>query len=249
MRTKSRQSGLTLIEMTVVVATIALLATLGLPAVRVLLDSFESQSGAKSMISAALSTARAIAAKEQHYAGVRFQQDLLRESQYMIFIIHDPALVDSSGYNVPLSGFRALEGSEPIRLPDQVDVTDRMVGALPDDSVVSGSDAIDDDLEIVDMTTFSVIFSPAGKLIVRNVQVLRRNDADMIFNDPLVKPMFEDDYDNTTFPFQQESSRNSFTIYDGIQFDKLNAQGRFNYLNSLELVYVNLYTGTMILPD
>ncbi|MHC4169537.1 MAG: pilus assembly FimT family protein, partial [Planctomycetota bacterium] len=74
MKTKSRQSGLTLPEMTVVVTIIALLTAIGLPAVRALLNSYQNRSGAHSMISAALASARAIAAKEQHYAGIRFQQ-------------------------------------------------------------------------------------------------------------------------------------------------------------------------------
>ena len=59
MKTKSKQSGLTLPEMVVVIATIALLVGFGLPAIRSLLNSFESQSGAKTMISASLASARA----------------------------------------------------------------------------------------------------------------------------------------------------------------------------------------------
>ncbi|MHC4165347.1 MAG: hypothetical protein ACYSWQ_00115, partial [Planctomycetota bacterium] len=212
-------------------------------------NSYQNRSGAHSMISAALASARAIAAKEQHYAGIRFQQDLLHGRQYMIFIIHDTELVDSSGYNVPLSGFHALEGSKPIKLPDQIDVMDRMVGASPDDSVVSGSEAIDEEFEIRDMTTFSVIFSPAGKLVIRNVQVLRRNSADKTFNDPSVQPMFEDDYDNATFPLQQEPSRNRFVICDRTQFDELNLLERFDYLSGLEQISINPYMGTIISPE
>ena len=73
MNAKSRQSGLTLMEQTVVVACIAALVVLGLPAVRTFVKSFESQGSTKAMISAALASARAVAAKEQHYAGIRFQ--------------------------------------------------------------------------------------------------------------------------------------------------------------------------------
>ena len=107
----------------------------------------------------------------------------------------------------------------------------------------------DDDFEKDDMNTFSVIFSPSGKLVIHRVQVLRRNNADRIFNDSLVNPMFEDDFDNGTFPFQQELSRDRFVIYDGTQFEKLNLQQRFDYLIRLEPIYINPYTGTMILPD
>jgi Tfp pilus assembly protein FimT len=56
-----RAKGLTLIEMTLVIATIALLVGFGVPAVRVLIHSFQSESGTRSMIGAALSSARAMA--------------------------------------------------------------------------------------------------------------------------------------------------------------------------------------------
>jgi Tfp pilus assembly protein FimT len=69
-----KHSGVTLTELAVVIATIALLTTIGLPAIRALLKSFESDSGARDMISAALSGARAIAAKEQRYAAFGFSR-------------------------------------------------------------------------------------------------------------------------------------------------------------------------------
>ena len=108
MKPKCRQSGVTLTEMTVVIAVVALLTVFGLPAIRAFFSSFETQGGTKAMISAALSSARAIAAKEQHYAGIRFQEDLYGH-QYIIFIIQDPAI---GAYF-----FRAVEGLESIKLP------------------------------------------------------------------------------------------------------------------------------------
>ena len=80
--------------MIVVVGGISLLVFFAMPAVRMLSRSFESESGTRSMIQSALSSARAIAAKEQRYAGIRFQvrQDPntpFEGRQYMIFIIHD----------------------------------------------------------------------------------------------------------------------------------------------------------------
>ena len=64
-RRTHKEDGLTLIEMTLVVATIALLVGFGLPAVRSLMHSFESESGTRGAISAALSAARAMAIKHQ----------------------------------------------------------------------------------------------------------------------------------------------------------------------------------------
>ncbi len=121
-------------EMTVVVAAVALLAVLGLPAISAFLNSLASSGPTKAMISAALSSARAIAAKEHRYAGIRFQKAYdpkgpLEAVQYMIFIVHDVAKTDRA------NGFRAVEGLEPIRLPEAVGVMDLRINGI--DFVIS----------------------------------------------------------------------------------------------------------------
>ena len=73
-RRRSRQVGTTLAEMTIVIGIAALMLGLAVPAANMLLNSFESESGAKSIISSAMASARAIASKEQRYAGIRFQK-------------------------------------------------------------------------------------------------------------------------------------------------------------------------------
>ena len=123
MKTNSRQRGLTLMEMTVVILIVALLTSLSLPAIRTFFSSMAMSDGAKGMISAALASARAIAAKEQRYAGVRFQTAYrpdgpLNAPQYMIFVVHD---FDNTGL---APGFRAVEGIKPIKLPENVGVMD-----------------------------------------------------------------------------------------------------------------------------
>ena len=170
-----RTSGLSLIEMTLVVATIALLVGFGLPAVRSLIRSFETESGTRSMISAALSAARATAVKHQRYAGVRFQKrctskdqarplDGVAEApQYMVFIIHEEPK-NMGGLSI---GFRAVPGREPVKLPDTVAVID--VSAIADD------EDIDEAVELNDTTAFSIIFSPSGKLVMHDVRVRNRD--------------------------------------------------------------------------
>ncbi len=276
LRTKS---GLTLTEMVVVIATISLLVALGLPVMRVIRESFESQAGGKSMISAALSGARAIAAKEQHYAGIRFQQDLAG-NQYMVFIVHD---FEKTGLN---PGFRAVEGLKPIKLPESMGVMDLMVRINHGTPWTDAEDLLDEPIKVAylddtnpqnfgpgrknkyltDTSSFSIVFSPSGKLIMRDVRVRNRDgiyqpnnglsgkvSMDGIFNSPDnitnygVGMFIQDDY--AELGLGAESSRNRFVIYDKNRFDKLDAGKRFNYLSSLELVYINPYTGTIISTD
>jgi len=274
MRSRYKYPALTLTEMVVVIATIALLATLGLPAIRALLGSFETNSGARDMISTSLSGARAIAAREQRYAGVRFQMDSAG-NQYMIHIIHDP---EKTGLS---SGFRAVEGLKPMKLPEHTRATDLIVrtdhinnsaGAQDPNFITAGN--LDDknqqnlgpdgkNIYITDISTFSIIFSPAGKLITHEVRVRNKDgiyqpdntittniSEDDIFNSPenienMGVGMFaQDDYAERGLG--EELSRNRIIIYDKIQFDKLDAQGRFDYLNALVPIYINSYTGTII---
>lgn len=271
--------GLTLTEMVVVIAIISLLVGLGLPAIRVFRNSFESRGGGKSMISAALSTARAIAAKEQRYAGIRFQQNLAG-NQYMVFIVHD---FERTGLN---PGFRAVEGLKPIKLPESVGVMDLMVRINHGTRWTDAEDLSEQPLRvsylddtnprnfgpdqknrfITDTSSFSIVFSPSGKLIMRAVRVRNRDgiyqpnngtsnkvSMDSIFNSPDniinygVGMFVQDDY--AELGLGAELGRNRFAIYNKTQFDKLNATGRFNYLNSLELIYINPYTGTIISAD
>ncbi|MHC4323325.1 MAG: pilus assembly FimT family protein [Planctomycetota bacterium] len=282
MRTRAKKSGLTLPEMAVVIATIALLVGFGLPAIRALLNSFETQSGARTLISTALASARAIAAKEQSYAGVRFQRDL-SGNQYMVFIVHDPTIM--------AYGFRAIEGVKPIKLADNVSVMDLTVlisrnlrnPVSPqqeiriDDPLPLLTDAerdvqrnalIDELREVVDVTTFSIIFSPAGKLVIHGIRVRNRNGQtddssnDDIFNtknnvDAGLGMFYQDDYFSaawTDLSLGPEPSRNSFVIvYDMDKFEQAFRTGRAwsGYLKQAapERIYINSYTGTMILSD
>src|SRR4030042_1945161 len=161
--------GLTLTEMIVVVSIVAMFAVLAVPAFRAFVRSFESEGGANAMISASLSSARAIAAREQRYAGIRFQNKYQPDGkgcQYMIFIMQDPQIM--------AYGFRAVEGIEPIKLPDSVGVMDLKINGNTD--IGSDSD-ITLTADVNDTTTFSVLFSPSGKLVIHEVRV-RNRDGD-----------------------------------------------------------------------
>ena len=270
MKVKSRQSGLTLTEMTVVISTIALLTVFGIPAIRAFVKSFETEAGVRGMINAALSNARAIAAKEQRAAGVRFQQkwegDDKEGSQYLIFVIHDKA-------NTGLAnGFRAVPGTKPLKLPDNIGVMDLNVRTNlgtnwqdaidSDDMSVDEDILINDDVRLRDTTTFSIVFSPSGKLVIRDVKVRNKDGVyqpdiseskDDIFNSPVniedynTGMFVQDDYAH--LGLGQEPSRREFIIYNRGVFDRVNDDRRWtDYLEDLKntKIHINPYTGRMI---
>jgi type II secretory pathway pseudopilin PulG len=279
MRLRFKQTGLTLTEMTVVVASIVLLAVIGLPAVRAFIHSFETESSTKSMIGAALASARAMTAQNQKYAGIRFQQDT-GGHQYMIFIVwEEPKKM--GGLTV---GFRAVEGLKPIKLPDTIGVMDLKIVTNRDDSSSYKEIQLDDPMlpaavadgwinesrELTDTTTFSIIFSPSGKLVIHRVQVRNKNGEgdypsypslsnDDIFNkkakvDLGIGMFYQDDYfGDNAYPdlgLGPELSRNSFIIYDRKEFTQAYKKGQAysGCLYSLvpEAIYINPYTGTII---
>lgn len=260
-----RRSGLTLIEMTVVIGAIVILVGFGLPAVRTLMHSFESSGGTRSMIGAALNSARSMAVKEQRYAGVRFQprcvsgdpadpiSGLLDAPQYMIFIVHD---TDMSGL---ADGFRAMDGAEPVKLPHTIGVMDLTARGTADYNDIS---------ELNDALTFSIVFSPSGKLTVHQVQTRNRDgvynpadagkSSDEVFNSPkniitYNTGMFvQDDY--PAAGFEKEPSRLQFVLYDRQRLRAAFNKGDVwdDYLSVLtdeDTIYISPHTGALISSD
>jgi hypothetical protein len=217
-----------------------------------------------------LASARAIAAKEQRYAGIRFQKrydpnnpDPLKASQYIIFVVHDPTLTGTYGF-----GFRAVEGIQPIKLPDSIGVMDFFVVSdrnrpnpiNPNSQTIITTNAdIDEYRELLDTTTFSIIFSPAGKLVVHGVCAWNRDGGsgnsshDDIFNTVLnvetnrIAMFYQDDWADPS-AFGPEPSRNSFIIYETKKFKQAynNGNAYSGYLSLLNRFYINQYTGTII---
>jgi prepilin-type N-terminal cleavage/methylation domain-containing protein len=281
--------GLTLIEITVVLAIIAILTAVVIPAVRALSGSFGSAGAAKTMVEAALSSARAIAMREQHYAGVRFQKAYhpegpLHASQYMILVIHDPdGMKPDPNDNDFATGFRAVAGVKPIKLPDKVGimdlcvVTDRVRSNPSSSKHVCidelGSDqdeSIDESFELSDVTTFSIVFSPSGNVLVYGLRVGNRNGIretvdhaaktsdDSVFNkrqevesDQHPAMFLQDDYfeenDQPELGFGPENSRTDLVIYDRELFQQAFVQGRAwtDYLADVKPLYVGRNTATL----
>jgi hypothetical protein len=228
------------------------------------------------MIEAALSSARAMAMSSQNYVGVRFEKlctsddpanpikNVLMAPQYMIFIMHE----EPKKMGGLANGFRAVEGLEPVKLPDTMGVID-LTG-------ITGDGNIDQLSELSDATTFSIVFSPSGKVVVRDVRVRNRNGVYQPKNDPgspqtsnddvfnsvdnicrYKRGMFlQDDYsrtDSMDLGLGQESSRTSFVIYElaplrgayGTQTPWTSYLGRL----AVKPLYVSPYAGNLVSSD
>jgi len=253
-------------------AVIALLAGIGVPAVKGVLASFESSDRVRDVIGAALSSARAIAISRQKYAGLRFQRDLAGD-QYMIFIVQD----NEVGPLIPGNlGFRAVAGRNPVRLPRGGGVMDLKIKmdytpatgyayqtetGIEAGTLIASNLNIDEDKEVLDVTTFSIIFSPSGKVILHTLKVAHSSSAGGdIFNtlinvrDNGTGMFIEDENPTGGIPpvegLQIESSRNRFVVFNRSKFSEQPASSPWSgYLRNLQAakeVYVNPYNGQLV---
>lgn len=271
-----KTTGLTLVEMTLVIATIAIMMGLAMPAMRVLVRSFQSEGGAISMINAALNSARTMAVSRQRYVGVRFQKlctsdnpadplkGLMDAPQYMVFIVHE----DTKNNGGLENGFRAMEGVEPIKLPAPMGVMEL--------SWIAKDADIDEPLELSDATSFSIVFSPAGKLVTHDVRIRNRDGVylpdntgsdvsmDDVFNSvvnicrPVRQGMFlQDDYfprkngvGSLNYGLGEEPGCTHFVIYETprlrVVYDKKTAWTDYLSRLATEAFYVSPYTGNLI---
>jgi Tfp pilus assembly protein PilE len=263
--------------MVVVTAVVGILAAISTPAVKGLYNSMVTEGSAKSMVQAALSNARSIAISRQKYAGVRFQQDT-KGNQYMIFVVHNSE-TDSF--------FNAVEGRQPVKLPDNFRVTDLRIrenyssetdpdydeitdNELQDSgNLISGSynnklDGINK--YIFDSTTFTIVFSPSGKVIIREARM--RNRDGITYPDNFDGSVSNDSWDNVfnseknvlgessgkfiqdyyaKYGLGNEYSRRYFVIYDKDKFKQMDGDEREYYLfDELEPIYINPYSGELV---
>ena len=247
MNATRKKRGVTLTELLVTMAALGLLAGIGISAVKGVMASFESPDRISNVIGAALASARATAIRQQKYAGLRFQRDK-NGDQHMIFIVHDQAVTDLA------HGFRAVQGRNPVRLPRGGGVmdlrlrTDLSDATNPADTPITTDAQLDSVEELRDTMAFSVIFTPAGKLVTFEVRVRGANGG--IFGDETEVDagdamFYQDDYPE--IGLGQEPSRNRFVIFNKSQFVQQAVDERWTgYLQSLEPVFVNPYSGRLV---
>lgn len=246
----------TLTEMLVVMAIMVILMAVAIPAVKKLSASMEQSTGVISIIDAALSNARAIAVREQKYAGVRFQMDKAGKT-YLVLIIND---VDDSPNGTGLAnGFRVVDGRKPIILPDTI-------GVIADEIYYSDL-YMKNPLGRNEATTFSVVFSPSGQFVVHQVRVYsfdgKTNSNDTVFNDEIKilagKALLRRDGDGNdpTDPdalagYRQERSVQRIIVYDKrelaneLQKPDPDCKPWLEYLAKLDKEHINPYTGELI---
>lgn len=276
MNATRKKRGVTLTELLVTMAAMGLLAGIGVSAVKGVMAAFESSDRIRDVIGAALSSARANAIKHGTYAGLRFQQDT-NGDQYMIFIVQDDEVGPWIAGN---RGFRAVVGRNPIRLPRGGGLMDLRIKTAytpstqanpsydtetPVEVIGDGpaSNAnIDEDKELLDVMTFSVIFSSSGKVVLHTLKVAHDTavgGGGDIFNtlikvrDNGVGMFIEDENPDrvsgipSVEGLQIESSRNRFIIFNKSEFAKQPVDGRWTgYLQSLNELCVNPYSGRLI---
>lgn len=262
MNKKRAHPGMTLTELLVVIAIMAILMAIAVPAVKGIMESFDSTTSVRQLINAALSSARVIAVREQTYAGVRFQQDK-DGSTYMITIMHDPTAT------VLANGFRAVAGRKPMKLPVDVGVLADVFSSKPTDADKDIS--VDSDIKLTNACTFSVVFSPAGKMSVHLVRIRNKdgktnNDSvpvpsnDTVFNiydaiqDKWFGKFIQDDYpalqmpENPDLGLAEENSVTGFFLYSKGDFSQIRSNQRFTaYFKRLKSEYISPYTGELMI--
>ena len=247
---------MTLTELLVVVAVMSILLGISVPTAQHLMKSFESSTSVRHLINAALSNARAIAVRNQAYAGVRFQEDV-DGNTYMILIMND---AEATGL---VNGFRAVIGRNPMKLSEGVGV---LANAFSTSNTDAQNDAlIDLPVEWTNANTFSVVFSPAGKLVIHWVRVRNKDGKtdnssnDTIFNiydfvnDKYLGQFLQDDYPAPLIPanpdwgLAEEDSVQSFILYDKKEVKTNTATLWTDHFSKLKADHVNPYTGELIL--
>lgn len=256
MKKTQRHHAFTLVEMLIVVAIMAILVGMSVPAVRSTIRSHH-RTAAQNMVAAALNLAKAHAAQTQRYAGIRFQPEVrynynekyyyLTGKQYLVLIECNPY---DTAYNYNI--FNAVPDTKPQPLPNGLNAISGVVSLLgsPDDDD-NLRNTIDDPRDtannhfntsrtftLLNAQTFTFVFSPNGSLVVRDVFVRERNNSDMVFGrrDRIEQPvdpplLFHDGWNTsqtTVWCPNNEPSAASLFLYETDALESIPANARYS---------------------
>ena len=187
MNKRTRQPGFTLIEILIVVTIAALMMAVAMPNIPGMIRD-NKLSGAKNLIKTALDQAQSYAASHSKYAGIRFQKARNGDT-YLVLIEHEPQFecnTSAIGNLTTIQSvknpnrFVAIPGAKPRALPGGISVIDGVI-ANGNDSVLFdyiNSTGMNPGINCIEnYQTFSIIFSPTGQLVTKQVTVYPRYDS------------------------------------------------------------------------
>ncbi|MBN1124243.1 MAG: hypothetical protein JXA82_04485, partial [Sedimentisphaerales bacterium] len=131
------------------------------------------------------------------------------------------------------------------------------VGVIPNVNSAASDQNIDEDFELTDAQTFSVVFSKSGRLVTHDVRVWNR---DGVYDDTSTDDIFntldninvnqtgrfiQDNY--PAMGLGQEPSRNCFWVFNRNEFEAVPATQRWSgFLRFQEELYVSPFTGEIV---
>ncbi len=272
MKQNLKKTGFTLIELLVAIAIIVIVGAVSLVSIRAITKSFNSGSYAINIIDAALSGARATAIKEGKYAGIRFQREydpagFGKANQYMIPVI----LANVNDMNGAKDCYVAAEGKRSIKVPNSLIIMEVYrydYSLTPDADIDIDDDTLNSVSGIRNATTFTILFSPSGKPVVRFAQVRNKDgkadpqnakdSSDRVFNSKINVESgigrFFQDYTkgdaNEIDGLWKEPTRTSFFIFDRKEFEKVDSSKRYSdFISKIKdqsTYYLNPYNGKII---
>jgi hypothetical protein len=203
---------------------------------------------AETALKSIFASVRAEAASRGHVVGVRIQQDANGITYGVIVHPAEAALQDPNGRYVV---FTAPAGREPIRFAQGVELA---AGTMDVSTPAVGDVSLTANLK--DNTTFTVLFSPTGQVVVKRVLVTQRdNTMDSVFydvnddlRDPVVPRLLRADSRLPAPWGQSEITQNSLWIYNQVTRRETGAQPWANYLRQQAanaFVRINPYTGQL----